>query len=288
MNRASGREAIFTNDATCALFLDAVAEVPERFGARIHGYALMPNHFHLLVEVPRGNLSDVMKHVGSWFTQGYNRAHQHDGPVFRGRFRNALVLDDAYWMHLLAYLHLNPVKAHLAKRPSDCLWTSHNAYVDPRQRPDWLTCDELLGLFGSVAAFEAYVEAVHLKRLEPPEGFDPERFWRSPVTEKVPQPVDSPTRTAETAIADVAELTGVPANRVLELPRGRTPNRPAWLAIWWLLRSTGLSQREVGEIVGVSRPRVSQLLKKFHRLVREDAELRKWQETLEDRLVAGS
>ena len=96
MNRAIRKEALFLDDDACALFLDTLAEVPDRFGARIHGFALMPDHYHLMVEVPRGNLSDVMKHVGATYTQAWNRQHAHDGPIFRGRFRNQLVEDDPY------------------------------------------------------------------------------------------------------------------------------------------------------------------------------------------------
>lgn len=283
MNRAARHEAMFRDDVTCALFLDTVAEVPERFGARIHGYALMPNHYHLLVEVPRGNLSDVMKHIGATFTQAFNREHEHDGPVFRGRFRNRLVEDDAYWMHLLAYLHLNPVRAHLAARPQDCLWTSHNAYVDPAQAPGWLTWDAMLALFGSAAALEDYVTDVHLKRRAPPSSFEPSRLWTPSVTAVEPRP-EPQLRTAEQALAEVAAVTGTPLRHVRDLPRGRRPNRTAWVAVWWLQRSTGLSQPGIGEVMGVSRSRVSQLLAKFYRLAKADPEVAGWSEALETRL----
>ncbi len=259
MNRGIRREAMFLDDEACAAFVDALAEVPRRFDARVHGYALMPNHYHLMIEVPRGNLSDVMKHVGATFTQAFNRQRGHDGPVFRGRFRNEVVQDDAYWMHLLAYLHLNPVRAHLARRPEECMWTSHNAYVDPSRRPRWLTCSELLGMFGGEEAVRQYVRDVRLGRRQAPGDFDPERFFTGANTVAVPEPPPRVLRTPEQAIADVAEVLGIPVSAVLERRRGRKPNLGAWLAAWWLIDGAGLSQAEVARRLGVSRPRVSQL-----------------------------
>jgi putative transposase len=150
MNRASRRATLFHRDIDCALFLDTLSGLPKRFDARVHGYALMPNHYHLMIEVPRGNLSAFMRQLGQVFTQAYNLEHGFDGPLFRGRFKNRLVQNDDYWKHLLAYLHLNPVKGRLVTNPGDCLWTSYNAYVGKRSRPDWLTTEELLRLYGSV------------------------------------------------------------------------------------------------------------------------------------------
>ncbi len=177
---------MFLDDDCCALFVDTLAELPSRFGVRVHGYALMPNHYHLMLEVPRGNVSEAMKHLGATFTQAYNRERGHDGPLFRGRFRNELVQDDAYWQHLLAYLHLNPVKAHLAKRPEHCEWTSHKAYRDAKLRPSWLSCDELIAQFGSQAALLDYIDGVQIGRQQAPKGFDPDRFWSASNTVSAP------------------------------------------------------------------------------------------------------
>ncbi len=45
----------------------------------------MPNHYHLLVRSPLGNVSSAMKHLGATYTQGFNRRHRRDGSLFRGR-----------------------------------------------------------------------------------------------------------------------------------------------------------------------------------------------------------
>lgn len=271
MNRVSRKEPFFVHDTVCLMFLDALSAVPERFGARIHGYALMPNHFHLMVEVPRGNLSQVMQFVSGRFTQAYNKLKGHDGAVFRGRYRNAVVDEDAYWMHLLAYLHLNPVAAGHAPRPGDCVWTSHGAYTGDVKPPPWLTTGELLSMFGSVGELESYIDGVRRKRIGAPDTFDPERFWSEPHSTFEPEHRDTPRRTVLEAIQDVARELDVPTTDVTTLKRGRAPNRAAWLGAWWLLLSTGESQSSIAKVYGLTRGRISQLNKKALELARTDA-----------------
>ena len=113
MNRGARREAIFLDQQTCVRFLALLGTLPGRFGVRVHGYALMPNHFHLMLESTRGNLSRAMQYLSGEFVRRANARRSWDGPIFKGRFRNRVVETDAYWRDLLCYLHLNPIRAHL-------------------------------------------------------------------------------------------------------------------------------------------------------------------------------
>ena len=69
--RGNERKDIFRNDTDRFHFLGLLAEVPERFGARIHAYVLMNNHYHLVVETPEANLS--LKSLGSHLVIGHYR-----------------------------------------------------------------------------------------------------------------------------------------------------------------------------------------------------------------------
>ncbi|MFT7521744.1 MAG: REP element-mobilizing transposase RayT [Kiritimatiellia bacterium] len=287
MNRAASGTAIFVNDDVCCLLVDTLAEVPSRFGARIHAYALMPNHYHLMVETPRGNLSQVMRHVGSQFTQTYNRYRGADGPVFRGRFHNRLVRDDNYWMHLLAYVHLNPVAAGLAIRPEHCLWSSHAAYIGQADRPDWLTVDALIAQFGSREAVANYVEDVRLHRKQAPQAFDERRLWTRTETAAVPDSgAQAARRTTNQALDDVAEVTGVPTKQLFVTSCSPKPHVAPWLAIWWLLRSTNLTQASVASLAHVSRSRVSQINTQLLKLAAKDDTVSDLMATLEVKLLA--
>src|SRR4051812_49416104 len=86
MHRGARHASVFRDDEDRLLFLNAVDEAVEHHGLEVHAYALMPNHFHLLVRSPLGNLSKAMKHVIATYTLRANRRHRWDGPIFRGRF----------------------------------------------------------------------------------------------------------------------------------------------------------------------------------------------------------
>src|SRR5258708_3101865 len=125
-------------------------------GLRIRAYCLMPNHYHLLVETPRGNLSRGIGWLQTTYTIRFNRRHRRSGHLFQGRFKAHLVEADRYAMELLRYVHLNPVRPRdksalvpverrktLAQYP----WSSHRAYLGIAAAPAWL-CTDWLSFFG--------------------------------------------------------------------------------------------------------------------------------------------
>jgi putative transposase len=73
MSRGRRRQYIFHAEAYDHAFLDTLAEAHERFGFVIHGYCVMGNHDHLLLQTPHGNLGRAMRHINGVYTQRYNR-----------------------------------------------------------------------------------------------------------------------------------------------------------------------------------------------------------------------
>ena len=275
MNRAAGKKPFLASDDVGSLFVDVLADIPVLFGARVHGYALMPNHYHLMLETPRANLSQVMQHVGARFTQSYNAMRQTDGALFRGRFKNRVVADDAYWMHLLAYVHLNPVKARLCPTPEAWLWSSHRAYIGADSVPEWLTTGELLEMFGSREALADYVFEARKHKEKAPDSFDEEHLWRQGSTGTLPPARPAPTWSEDRALSALSEATGVPADQLLER-RNRGPRTAwtSWVAVWWVLRATDLNQGQLAERLGVSRTRIAQLQRQAYRARQDDTAVR--------------
>ena len=70
---------------------------------------MMPNHYHLLLHTPNGNLSRCMRQINGIYTQRFNHAHEYDGQLFRGRYKSILVEADSYILELIRYIHMNPV-----------------------------------------------------------------------------------------------------------------------------------------------------------------------------------
>ena|SRR3989338_1404714 len=150
--RGNERKEIFQNDQDRELFLKTLKEMLSTFGAVLHVYCLMPNHYHLVIQTPRGNLSHAMGWFQSTYTNRYNRRHRRSGHLFQGRYKAHLVQADAYARQLVPYIHLNPVRPRdkRAVIPSGRYpafqiysWSSHLTYAGKKKAPPWLSLDWL-------------------------------------------------------------------------------------------------------------------------------------------------
>lgn len=145
MNRGQARRTIFHGEEYYKAFLRTLAEAHTRFGLQIHAYCLMDNHYHLLVKTPEGNLQRAMRHVGSVYTQWYNRKRKTDGALFRGRYKAILVDQDEYLLHLSKYIHKNPYEADIVGRLEDYSWSSYRCYIGLQKPQSWLYLQEVYG-----------------------------------------------------------------------------------------------------------------------------------------------
>jgi REP element-mobilizing transposase RayT len=276
MNRGARRQAVFVDDDTRNLFLQTLAELPARFGVRVHGYALMPNHYHLMLESVRGELSRAMRHLGGEFSRRLNVASGWDGPVFRGRFRNRIVGTDVYWRHLLLYVHLNPVRAGLTDIDT-AAWTSHRAYVERDKCPAWLTVDEQLALFGGPATYSEALCAAYEGNVKPPAGFDPKKLWAPESTGAVAMPkIDGPRTNLAESFAALCAITGLAPNELTATRYGRKGNPAKWFAAWWLSRQCGVPHGAIGAILGASHTVISQRVARVEAQWRQDPTMRVW------------
>ena len=157
MNRGLSRQLVFRDSNDYQAFLKVLTEVHALWGVQILAYCLMPNHYHLCVKTPQGNLSRVMRHVNGVYTQGFNRAHRRDGPLFRGRYKAILIDVETYLASVVRYIHLNPVKAKVASSPEQYVWSSHGQYLKPKSAFEWLAIAELLQECGSPRVFHQFV-----------------------------------------------------------------------------------------------------------------------------------
>jgi putative transposase len=160
MNRGVDHAVIF-DDRSASLFLIELREACLQCRVQVHGYCILPNHYHLLLHTPHGQLSAAMQRLASRFTQRINKERGRDGPLFKGRFRSVAVLDDAHLLQVSRYIHLNPIEAGLVSRPEDWRWSSAAAYLGLTPPPDWLHRDQILAMFGSsnpVAAFAEHLQ----------------------------------------------------------------------------------------------------------------------------------
>jgi len=281
MNRGARHAPIFFDHECCGLFHGLLGELPERYNVVIHGYALMPNHVHLLLQTPNANLSRAMQFLFGSYARELNRTHEWDGPLFKGRFESKVVENEEYWRHLLAYIHLNPVKAGLVARLEEADWTSHAAYVGLERAPEWLYQDEMLDLYGTYEAYRDYLQGVQRGRLQAPDGFEQvvtfghRGLRRGGKPRAIEQTGSSEDRFVD-AMKELQSATGLSSEDLLNAPRGRTGNRARWVTAWWLRWRDRMSGQEVARRLNVSRSRISQMVAHATRGEELDDRLATW------------
>jgi putative transposase len=129
-------------------FLNCLREACERYGALVHAYCLMGNHYHLFMETPLGGLSKIMHDVNTSYAAYFNKKHEYVGHPFQGRFKAILVQSDTYALELSAYIHLNPVRARIVERPEQYLWSNYREYIGLDPGRSWTSRRLVLSQFG--------------------------------------------------------------------------------------------------------------------------------------------
>jgi putative transposase len=115
---------------------------PGKYQFVVHGYVVMPEHFHLLITEPEiGDPSVVMKVLKGRFSRQVNRKHRRAGvqqralwehvatPVWQKRFYDFNVWSERKRVEKLRYIHRNPVKRELMESPEQWKWSSFRSYM---------------------------------------------------------------------------------------------------------------------------------------------------------------
>jgi len=151
LGRGIERRNIFEQTQDKTDFLNRLGIALEKTDIQCLSWALMSNHYHLLLRVREQPLSQLMSSVLGGYGRCYNRRHVRSGYVFQNRFTSILCDADSYLLELIRYIHLNPVKAGIVKSIAELggyRWTGH-AGVTGRYRQPWHQCDLILALFGN-------------------------------------------------------------------------------------------------------------------------------------------
>jgi len=155
--RGNAGEPIFFSDRDRYRLYLILQYAVEKFGCRIHGFCLMANHLHLVIQIGNISLSRIMQNISLRYTQWINLTWTRTGHVFQGRYKALLLDADAYLLELVRYVHLNPVRAGMVAAPEDYPWSGHRGYLGIEFLP-WLTTQWVLSMFapGSGQAQSAY------------------------------------------------------------------------------------------------------------------------------------
>jgi len=304
MNRGRRREDIFKDQKDLEQFIGILKETSQIWKLRIAAYCLLPNHYHLLVQTPRGNLSRCLRHIDGVYTQRFNRRHGLDGPLFRGRFKSILVEADSYLLPLVRYIHRNPVRAGLTEKPEGYQWSSHRTYLAKGRGESWLCKDFILSLFSTkreegVRAYRRFVSSEdEEKTLGILEGkkwpsflgsgdfvqWIKDHFFSVKEDDEVPQ-----SKELAPEVERIQKVTmkfyGVEREDLLFTLRG-VSNEPRNVAIYLTRQLRGDSLKEIGLSFRMTKySSVSSVIERMKRSIAEDRRLRNKIEKIQSLLI---
>jgi REP element-mobilizing transposase RayT len=153
--RGIERRKIFVEDADYEDFATRLQAVVSRGrGAEVFAWSLIPNHFHLLIRTGDVGLPGIMRRLMTGYAVAFNRRHRRHGHLFQNRYKSILCEEEVYLLELVRYIHLNPLRARLARdmeQLADYPWSGHAALLGRVERP-WQAVEAVLARFGSEKA----------------------------------------------------------------------------------------------------------------------------------------
>ncbi|MDH5275960.1 MAG: transposase [Gammaproteobacteria bacterium] len=146
--RGNHRQVIFRDSADRSALDAIVRGASERTGARVLAYCWMTNHIHLIAQVDGRPLGNFMQIIGSKYARYLQRSCGTTGHLFERRYHSVVVDRQDHLLHVVRYVHLNPVRAGLVATPGDYLWSSHRCYLGQMDLP-WVHPASVLRLLAS-------------------------------------------------------------------------------------------------------------------------------------------
>jgi REP element-mobilizing transposase RayT len=149
--RGNEKRVVFLDDRDGDFFLSRLKKNLARWEIRCIAWALMPNHFHLLVRCPKGNLASLMQCLLTGYSLYFNKRYQRVGHLFQNRYKSEALTREGHYRELLRYIHLNPVRAGILSSMEELSrypWTGHRGIVWERDC-DWQDMETVREMFRS-------------------------------------------------------------------------------------------------------------------------------------------
>ena len=136
MARGIERRKIFRDDKDRTSFLERLAIILEETQTQCYAWALIPNHFHILLRTGPTPLSKVMRRLMTGYAVTFNIRHRRSGHLFQNRYKSVVCEEDPYLLELIRYIHLNPLRAKLVedlKALDKYPWSGHSTILGRRK-----------------------------------------------------------------------------------------------------------------------------------------------------------
>jgi putative transposase len=159
--RGYEKSFIFRDDKHKQRLVEIFTRAKKNYGLIIYAYAIMGNHYHILIETPEPNLPVVMHFINMSYGSYYNTRQGRKGYVFERRYSAFVVQKDEPMKRQVQYIHMNPIRAKIEETLGTYKWTSHNQYMG-LEKNGIADCSFVLSLFGNdtknaILAYESYM-----------------------------------------------------------------------------------------------------------------------------------
>jgi putative transposase len=148
--RGNEKRKLFEDKKDYQEFIARLGDVLSHTQTICYAWALMPNHFHLFLRTGTVPIATIMRRLLTRYAVYFNRRHRRFGHLFQNRYKSILCQEDPYFLELVRYIHLNPLRANMVK----CLasldkypYAGHSVVMG-RVEHDWQDTDYVLEWFG--------------------------------------------------------------------------------------------------------------------------------------------
>lgn len=273
--RGIEKRQIYSDDRDRRFFLAKLGELAKDTGTQVFAFALIPNHFHLLIRRNGVPVSIFMQRLLTSYALFFNKRHKRSGHLFQNRYKSFPCTDTAYFLQLIRYISLNPIRAGLVSTMEKLVWypySSHKYVLRPQQN-GWLESKFVLAHFGysEQSAKRAYLQFIAedldlASENRPLEGN--ERPERPQATSLSSQFADSAVdRDLDSLMKEICMTHSLTRAELLGSAKRRNIARARSLLAYRLASEIGLSGSEIGRRLSVTRSAASKMIYRGGRLI---------------------
>ncbi len=152
VQRGASREAVFFEDEDYKAYASWMKEAAQAYDIAVHAFVLMTNHIHILLTAQNTeNVSKFMQHIGRRYVPFINHKYGRSGSLWESRYKSNLVQSERYFLAVMRYIELNPVRANMVEQAAQYRWSSfrHNSGLKPLS---FITPHPIFNMLGSDTA----------------------------------------------------------------------------------------------------------------------------------------
>ena len=283
MCRGIENQAIFKDHDDLYDFLDRLGQLADGEHIQVFAFALMPNHVHLLLRRVDMRLSTFMARLLTGYSICFNLRHKRKGHLFQNRYKSLIVDEDSYFLELVRYIHLNPVRAGVVANLAaleEWPFSGHSGLVGKVGFP-WLDREETLACFSRVPEkakrllHDFMKSGLSMKGAPAPHGDHPFAEQADDSTlaaiykgrilgdesfiARVLDGCEEPSRflrkleepLLDDCLAAVANINGLSVAEICSRSRRRAIAKARAVVIWLGAHELGLSANEIANVLGV-------------------------------------